>query len=165
MVKEKQDVIIVGAGAAGLMLAARLAEGGQSVTILEAGAERQLSDLISSQIWARKLKWAEPAVSESGDHKIGHAFNAGSGTGGSERIRRDRRLKENMTGQVARKDMAGHAARVADPERAAGAARGAGVGDDEPRHRPDASPLFLIKGKPPTSSYVRRSRDPAPRQD
>ena len=35
MVKEKQDVIIVGAGAAGLMLAARLAEGGQSVTILE----------------------------------------------------------------------------------------------------------------------------------
>ena len=41
MVKEKQDVIIVGAGAAGLMLAARLAEGGQSVTILEAGAERQ----------------------------------------------------------------------------------------------------------------------------
>ena len=83
MVKEKQDVIIVGAGAAGLMLAARLAEGGQSVTILEAGAERQLGDLISSQIWARKLKWSEPAVSESGDHKIEHAFNAGSGTGGS----------------------------------------------------------------------------------
>ncbi|MED5314833.1 MAG: GMC family oxidoreductase, partial [Pseudomonadota bacterium] len=83
MVKEQQDVIIVGAGAAGLMLAARLAEGGQSVTILEAGAERQLGDLISSQIWARKLKWSEPAVSESGDHKIEHAFNAGSGTGGS----------------------------------------------------------------------------------
>lgn len=83
MVKEKQDVVIVGAGAAGLTLAARLAEGGQSVTVLEAGPERKLSDLVSSQIWARKLKWAEPAVSESGDHKIGHAVNAGRGTGGS----------------------------------------------------------------------------------
>ena len=83
MVIEKQDVVIVGAGAAGLMLAARLAEGGQSVTVLEAGPERKLNDLVSSQIWARRLKWSEPAVSESGDHKIGHAFNAGSGTGGS----------------------------------------------------------------------------------
>ena len=65
MVIEKQDVVIVGAGAAGLMLAARLAEGGQSVTVLEAGPERKLNDLVSSQIWARKLKWSEPAVSES----------------------------------------------------------------------------------------------------
>ena len=80
---ESRDVVIVGAGATGLMLAARVAEGGQSVTVLEAGPARQLSDLVSSQIWARKLKWSEPAVSESGDHKIGHAFNAGSGTGGS----------------------------------------------------------------------------------
>jgi choline dehydrogenase-like flavoprotein len=83
VVIEKQDVVIVGAGAAGLTLAARLAEGGQAVTVLEAGPERKLDDLVSSQIWARRLKWAEPAVSESGDHKIGHAFNAGKGTGGS----------------------------------------------------------------------------------
>ena len=34
---DKHDVVIVGAGAAGLMLAARLAEGGQAVTVLEAG--------------------------------------------------------------------------------------------------------------------------------
>ena len=53
MVNEDRDIIVVGAGAAGLMLAARLAEGGKSVTVLEAGPERKLGDLVSSQIWAR----------------------------------------------------------------------------------------------------------------
>lgn len=80
---EHSDVIIIGAGAAGLLLAARLAESGKQVSILEAGPKRSLQDLTSSQIWARRLKWSGPEVLETGNHPIGHAFNAGSGTGGS----------------------------------------------------------------------------------
>ena len=83
MKNNSPDTIIVGAGAAGLQLAARLAEAGESVVVLEAGPERSTEDMISSQIWARKLKWSGAAVEESGTHPVGHAFNTGSGTGGS----------------------------------------------------------------------------------
>lgn len=77
------DTIIIGAGAAGLTLAARLAEAGERVVVLEAGPERSTGEMISSQIWARRLKWSGPPVEESGNHPVGHAFNAGAGTGGS----------------------------------------------------------------------------------
>ncbi len=77
------DTIIVGAGAAGSLLAARLAEAGQNIVVLDAGPERRLSQLYSSQIWARRLKWSGAPVEEAGNHQISHAFNAGSGTGGS----------------------------------------------------------------------------------
>ena len=81
--KEQFDLIIVGAGAAGSVIAAKAAQAGHSVLILEAGPERKLSDLQSSQISARRLKWAGAFVEETGNHKIGHAFNSGYGTGGS----------------------------------------------------------------------------------
>lgn len=81
--REKVDVLIVGAGAAGSVVAASLAQRGRQVLMLEAGPARQLSDLASSQIWARRLKWSGAPVEEEGNLKIGHNFNAGWGSGGS----------------------------------------------------------------------------------
>lgn len=82
---DEVDVCIVGSGAAGSVMAALLAEAGKSVLILEGGPEWELRDLYSSQIWARRLKWAPniPMVNSGGDHPIGVNFNQGWGTGGS----------------------------------------------------------------------------------
>ena len=81
--KESYDVVVVGAGAAGGVIAERATRAGKRVLLLEAGPARQLNDLASSQIWARKLKWSGPGVEEEGNLKVGHVFNAGWGTGGS----------------------------------------------------------------------------------
>ena len=80
---QQYDCVVVGSGASGSIIASKLAEAGQSVLILEAGPSRDLKDLISSQLWARQLKWSGSAVEEEGNHKIGHGFNAGFGAGGS----------------------------------------------------------------------------------
>jgi choline dehydrogenase-like flavoprotein len=77
------DVVIVGSGAVGSALAARLSRSGRRVLILEAGPARQNSDLVSSTLWARRLKWGGTSVQDLGQTPIGHAFNAGYGTGGS----------------------------------------------------------------------------------
>ncbi|MBN7795579.1 GMC oxidoreductase [Parahaliea mediterranea] len=77
------DLVIVGAGAAGSVVAAVAAEAGKRVLILEAGPERELGQLYSSQIWARKLKWSGAPVTEEGNLRVGHNFNAGFGTGGA----------------------------------------------------------------------------------
>src|SRR5712692_11268909 len=56
--REKVDVAIVGAGASGSVYAAVLAKAGKKLVVLETGPEWQLSDLISSDFWGRRIKTA-----------------------------------------------------------------------------------------------------------
>lgn len=77
------DAIVVGSGAAGSAMAAYLAEGGKRVLIVEGGPARGVSDLVSSTLYARRLKWTGTPVVELGRHPIGHVFNAAFGLGGS----------------------------------------------------------------------------------
>lgn len=77
------DVAIVGAGAAGALLAAQLAEAGRSVMLFEAGPRWDAVDLVSSQIWSRRLRWGGPHIASTGAGPLGFGFNAGWGVGGA----------------------------------------------------------------------------------
>jgi choline dehydrogenase-like flavoprotein len=81
--EEPVDVIIAGSGAAGSAMAAMLAEGGKRVLILEAGPEVKPGNMVSSTLFARRLKWTGTPVIEEGKNPVGHVFNAGHGVGGS----------------------------------------------------------------------------------
>ena len=80
---QKFDVVIAGSGATGSLMAAKLAQAGRRVLILESGAERGGDQMISSTLYARRLKWDGDPVLEEGSNPIGHAFNAGRGVGGA----------------------------------------------------------------------------------
>ena len=70
MKPKRVDVLVVGSGAAGSLIAAKLAKAGKQVAVLEAGPKRAMSDLVSSQIWARRLKWAGPTVETGGQEVL-----------------------------------------------------------------------------------------------
>ncbi len=83
MTDDPVDVVIVGAGAAGCLFAAKLSAAGKSVVVLDAGPAWSTGDLVSSQIWARRLRWGGPAVESTGANPFGVGFNSGWGFGGS----------------------------------------------------------------------------------
>ncbi len=77
------DAVVVGAGQTGSLLAARLAAAGKRVVIFEAGPRRRPGELVSSQIWARRLKGTTGCGESTGDHPLAVNFNTGQGSGGS----------------------------------------------------------------------------------
>lgn len=82
MPQEKVDVVIVGAGPSGSVMAALLAEAGRSVRVLEQGPDRKPEQFYSSQAWSRRLYWSTPHV-EDPNHTVHLPAGAGSGIGGT----------------------------------------------------------------------------------
>jgi len=80
---DKVDVVIVGAGASGSTYAAVLAKAGKKVVLLEQGPDWQLSDLISSDIWGRRVKPAGAPFLFEGKNPYGYAYQSGWGVGGA----------------------------------------------------------------------------------
>src|SRR6266480_1407715 len=80
---EKVDVAIVGAGASGSVFAAVLAKAGKKVVVLETGPDWQLSDLISSDFWGRRIKAAGAPFLLAGKNPFGYGYQSGWGVGGA----------------------------------------------------------------------------------
>ncbi|HXQ05438.1 MAG TPA: GMC family oxidoreductase, partial [Bradyrhizobium sp.] len=83
MTNEKVDVVIVGAGASGSVYASVLAKAGKKVVLIETGPDWELSDLISSEIWGRRVKPAGGPILLEGKNPMGYANQAGWGVGGA----------------------------------------------------------------------------------
>src|SRR5437899_11651917 len=80
---EKVDVAVVGAGASGSVFAAVLAKAGRKVVVLETGPDWQLSDLISSDFWGRRIKTAGAPFLLEGKNPFGYSYQSGWGVGGA----------------------------------------------------------------------------------
>jgi choline dehydrogenase-like flavoprotein len=82
--RKEVDFCIVGAGAGGGVLGAKLAEAGFSVVILDAGPHwNPVKDFVSDEIASRKLFWTDERVT-GGDNPVElGSNNSGQGIGGS----------------------------------------------------------------------------------
>jgi choline dehydrogenase-like flavoprotein len=83
MANPKVDAVVVGAGASGSVYAAVLARAGKKVVVLESGPDWQLSDLISSDFWGRRIKTAGAPFLLEGKNAFGYSYQSGWGVGGA----------------------------------------------------------------------------------
>ena len=82
--RDEVDFCIVGAGAAGGVLAAKLAEAGFSVVALEAGPHWDpTTDFVSDELASRELYWMDERLCGGADPVELGANNSGRGVGGS----------------------------------------------------------------------------------
>src|SRR5919108_1819679 len=82
--REEVDFCIVGAGAGGGVLGAKLAETGFSVVILDAGPHwSPAKDFVSDEIASRKLFWTDERITGGDDPVELGSNNSGQGVGGS----------------------------------------------------------------------------------
>ena len=84
MSSQVADVVIVGTGAGGAPIAARLARAGMSVVMLEAGrAWDPAADFATDEVAQNKLFWTDERLSAGGDPVAFGKNNSGVGVGGS----------------------------------------------------------------------------------
>lgn len=82
--KETVDFCIIGTGAGGGVIGAKLAEAGFSVAFLEAGAHWDPTrDFVSDEMGSRKLFWNDERISGGEDPVELGSNNSGKGVGGS----------------------------------------------------------------------------------
>jgi choline dehydrogenase-like flavoprotein len=82
--REEVDFCIVGAGAGGGVLGAKLAEAGFSVVILDAGSHWDPTrDFVSDELASRKLFWTDERITGGDDPVELGSNNSGRGVGGS----------------------------------------------------------------------------------
>ena len=82
--REEVDVCVVGAGASGSVVGAKLAEAGFSVVILDAGPHWDPTrDFVSDEQSSYRLFWTDERITGGGDPVELGANNSGRGVGGS----------------------------------------------------------------------------------
>lgn len=82
--REEVDFCVVGAGAGGGVIGAKLAEAGFAVVILDAGPHwNPVSDFVSDESESRKLYWTDERITGGADPVELGSNNSGRGVGGS----------------------------------------------------------------------------------
>jgi choline dehydrogenase-like flavoprotein len=112
--REEVDFCIVGAGAGGGVLGAKLAEAGFSVVILDAGPHRNpVKDFVSDEMASRQLFWTDERVTGGDDPVELGSNNSGRGVGGSTvhysmvamRAHREDFMRRILEGEIAGADL------------------------------------------------------------